>query len=119
MIFRQAILVTLLVITTCGALFAYDGSLTVENRTGYTILWVYVVPAGQGGQSGQGGWGPDRLGAEVLLDGESFRIPINNFPSNLADIRILDVDEDTYTFLRYNLDSRVLTLELAMLDKRR
>ncbi|MGX9963705.1 hypothetical protein ACVFYP_10275 [Roseomonas sp. F4] len=51
-----------------GSALAQDPSFRLNNRTGGTISEVYVSSANENG------WGPDRLGANVLASGQSLTI---------------------------------------------
>ncbi|GHT94121.1 hypothetical protein FACS1894141_0170 [Spirochaetia bacterium] len=68
-------------------------SITIVNKTGYTVYYVYVSP------SSSDSWGDDQLGSDsVLVDGSSIRVTVPSFNSAITyDICLIDEDEDTYT----------------------
>jgi len=82
----------------------------VTNDTGYTILFLNVSPADA--QS----WEEDVLGAEVLMDGDTFRVQLNGYNSPIFDIRATDEDGDSYSFYGVNVAQQDLTVTLADLD---
>ena len=63
--------------------------LTISNRTGYDAWYVYASP------STDNNWGADRLGSDILYDGQSTTIYLPRQGS--YDIRLKDSDGDTYT----------------------
>ena len=70
----------------------------VTNNTGYLGYYLYIRAAGTSQ------WGSDLLGREVLRTGRSFNIsslPVSN--NNLYDIRLVDLDNDTYTKLNVTI----------------
>jgi len=69
-------------------------TITIVNRTGYTIWYVYVS------SSTSNNWGDDILYSDqVLTNGQSINVilgqPLN--VTNRYDIRIIDLDGDSYT----------------------
>jgi len=66
-------------------------SIRIENKTGYTILEVYIRP------SGSINWGNDRLETSTLRDGQTATIQLPAGTTNRFDICIVDRDDDTYT----------------------
>lgn len=67
-------------------------STRITNNTGYMVYYVYLSPAGSGN------WGIDRLGSDVLQNGNTLtvnRVPPS--PDNLYDILLVDSDGDPYT----------------------
>ncbi len=89
---------------------AEDYYVDITNETGYTILYVYVSP------DDSDSWEEDVLGKEVLSDGETRRITLTGFKSPVFDIRLTDIDDDTYTFMDVNVSKRDITATLADLD---
>jgi len=76
-----------------------NASLRVLNNTGYTGYYLYIRPAGTGN------WGSDRLGRSILENRQSFTIsslPVS--ANNRYDIRLVDVDDDTYTKLNIAIE---------------
>ena len=71
----------------------------IVNNTGFECYELYVKPAADTD------WGADLLGADILLNGQSFRIRLS-IPLSIADtydIRMVDIDKDTYTKYRVQL----------------
>jgi len=71
----------------------------IVNNTGFDCYALYVKPATDGD------WGADLLGAEILPSGQSFRIKLS-IPLSIVDtydIRMVDIDDDTYTKYRVQL----------------
>jgi hypothetical protein len=84
------------------------------NSTGFTIYWIYVS------HEGESEWGQDRLGREVLLDDEGFTVFLEDYPSSVFDIRVIDEDNDSYTYNSLDLDKEpILEVVLEDLDRRR
>ena len=87
-----------------------DYYVDITNRTGYTIMYAYVSPASSSK------WEEDVLGAQVLQDGASTRITLRGYSSPMFDIRLVDSDEDSYTFWNVDVSRRDLTVTLSDLD---
>jgi hypothetical protein len=70
-----------------------ENQITITNQTGYTAFYLYVSP------SSSTEWGNDLLGRDVLLSGSSwkYRLPNNHRVGTLYDIRLTDLDGDTYS----------------------
>jgi hypothetical protein len=69
-------------------------SITIVNNTGYTVFYVYIS------STASTNWGSDRLASnQVLRHGQSVSLelphPINVV--NRYDIRLIDLDGDSYT----------------------
>ena len=60
-----------------------DPSFNLVNRSGTTIYELYVSP------SSQSTWGPDRLGADVLPDGQSFPVRLQAGGECVNDVRVV------------------------------
>lgn len=105
-------LVSLLIIAlVAGSLFTVSAQnrkldFTLENRTGSTIMELYVSAASTND------WEEDILGVDVLADGESVTITFSrNEKAVLFDIKILDEDADTFEWFEIPLNEvNVLTL---------
>ena len=94
--------------------FGWSALLEIVNETGFTFYWIYVS------HQSQDQWGIDRLGNDVLLDQETLRISLENYPDGVFDIRIIDEDNDTYTFRSKVLEPvTTLRVRLVDLDRRR
>ncbi|MBI9103316.1 MAG: hypothetical protein JEY99_12940 [Spirochaetales bacterium] len=82
--------------TDCG----YDQDVTISNDTGYNIWYVYIS------SSDSDSWGDDRLGDEVIMDGDVFDFCMPGYGSNCTfDIKIVDSDDDTYIKMGVDLCS--------------
>ncbi|NCN04177.1 MAG: hypothetical protein GW949_00950 [Spirochaetales bacterium] len=107
-------LTTLLLGVFFGPLFGWSGFFEIVNRTGFTIYWIYVS------HESDSEWGEDRLGREVLLDGDGFTVFLEDYPNSVFDIRVIDEDNDSYTYTNMNLEQDpVLQVVLEDLDRRR
>ncbi|MCL2064916.1 MAG: serine protease [Candidatus Cloacimonetes bacterium] len=85
-------------------------SIHIANRTGYTIFYLYVSPATSTS------WGIDRLGTNVLMNGQDFTVSSLDFsPGSLWDIMLIDLDNDTYTMNGISLTSNQ-TIEFTFND---
>lgn len=88
-------------------------SVTVENQTGFTILWLEISPTTA---SQWRGIEADVLGEDRLLNDEtSVNVPVTGYGSACSfDLRAIDEDQDSYTILDVNLcrnDTVTFTLE--------
>ncbi len=84
--------------------------LTITNSTGFDILYAYVSP----GDSED--WEEDVLGNDILEDGASVRVTLRGYDSPLFDVRLVDVDGDSYTFWGVNVAKQDLDVTLDHLD---
>lgn len=84
--------------------------LTITNSTGFDILYAYVSPE----HSDE--WEEDVLGTDILEDGASVRITLQGYDSPLFDVRLIDEDDDTYTFWGVNVAKQDLEVTLDHLD---
>jgi hypothetical protein len=78
---------------------ATAGSITIANKTGYTIIRAYVSPVGANV------WGNNLLVSGRVVDGDSFTVstlPTSN--DGMYDIRLVDTDEDSYVMRNVNLE---------------
>ena len=82
----------------------------VTNRTGYTILYMYVSPGDAKS------WEDDVLGRDVLRSGATKRVNLYGYRSPIFDIRLVDEDGDTYTFWNVDVSRHDLVVTLADLD---
>lgn len=111
-IFRRTavsfILLALLSLSTVQAQQNYY--VDVTNRTGFTILYMYVSPGNART------WEDDVLGLDVLLSGSTQRVNLYGYRSPIFDIRLVDEDGDTYTFWNVDVSRQDLVVTLADLD---
>ncbi|MEE4637163.1 MAG: hypothetical protein V2J42_00295 [Wenzhouxiangella sp.] len=82
----------------------------VTNRTGFTIMYIYVSPGDARS------WEDDVLGMDVLLSGSTQRVNLYGYRSPIFDIRLVDEDGDTYTFWNVDVSRQDLVVTLADLD---
>jgi hypothetical protein len=89
---------------------AADYYVDITNKTGYTIYYVYVSP------DKSDSWEEDVLGKDVLSDGETRRINLYGYKSPVFDIRLVDEDDDSYTFWDIDVSEDDITATLSDLD---
>ena len=99
----------LLVVASTAAVAA-DYYVDITNRTGYTIMYMYVSPAKSDS------WEEDVLGADVLPTGKTQRVNLNGYKSPMFDIRLVDEDGDKYTFWNVDVSTDDITVTLGDLD---
>lgn len=76
----------------------YSGSFELYNSTGKDIYYVLVSHVSDDY------WGDDLLGDNTILpEGYSMIINVNNFPSSMFDVQVLDQEQVPYS--AYNLDA--------------
>ena len=89
-----------------------QSSITIANRTGYRIDYIYISP------STSDSWGEDFLGSsETLVNNQSatFRLPEPLNVTNRYDIRVIDLDGDSYTKMNV-LVTQNMTIEFTFND---
>jgi len=101
---------TALLLAISTTALAADYYVDITNRTGYTIMYMYVSPAKSDS------WEEDVLGDDVLPDGETKRVTLTGFRSPVFDIRLVDSDGDKYTFWAVDVAERDLVVTLGDLD---
>jgi S1-C subfamily serine protease len=79
----------------------------VVNKTGYTVHYAYLSP------SDDDSWGPDRLGAGVLMNGQPVTKPIGS--AGQYDIRLVNEDGNSYTKMNVRLSPNQ-TVEFTISD---
>lgn len=109
-LYRQALLLVGILILGQSA-SAADYYVDITNETGYTIMYMYVSP------DKSDTWEEDVLGSKVLGDGETKRVNLTGYKSPIFDIRLVDSDDDTYTFWDVDVSTRDITVTLADMDK--
>lgn len=105
----------ILLLAVFPALIGALDAISIINRTGYDLYYLYVSP------ETADSWGEDVLGDEVLLDGGSFTVPLGKY-SDLCrfDIKAIDSDDDSYIKWEYDVCDRskvILTLEDLYLEE--
>lgn len=104
-----------LALTLCLLLFAVmaharDYYVDITNETGYTVYYLYVSP------EHASSWEEDVLGSDVMPSGTTRRVTLQGYKSPLFDIRLIDEDDDTYTFWGVDVSRRDLVVTLEDLD---
>ena len=105
---RVAALAVLLVGVNAAAVAA-DYYVEITNRTGYTIMYMYVSPAKSDS------WEEDVLGDDVLPSGKTQRVNLTGYKSPMFDIRLVDED-GKYTFWNVDVSTEDITVTLDDLD---
>jgi hypothetical protein len=100
----------LLLVGLNAAAVAADYYVEITNRTGYTIMYMYVSPAKSDS------WEEDVLGDDVLPDGDTRRVNLKGYRNSIFDIRLVDEDGDKYTFWNVDVSERDITVTLDDLD---
>ena len=106
---KVALLAVLLVGVNAAAVAA-DYYVEITNKTGYTIMYMYVSPAKSDS------WEEDVLGKDVLSTGATRRVNLTGYRSPIFDIRLVDEDGDKYTFWNVDVSERDVTVTLEDLD---
>ena len=92
-------------------LMAQQMYVDVTNRTGFTILMLYVSP------SNSSEWEEDVLGAAgTIANDETKRITLNGYSSPYFDLRAVDTDGDSY--IRTNVDVSTSDVVFSLDDLR-
>jgi hypothetical protein len=89
---------------------AADFYVDITNNTGYTILYMYVSP--EKSES----WEEDVLGDKVLADGETRRVNLYGYKRPTFDIRLVDEDDDSYTFLGIDVTKQDIIATISDID---
>lgn len=95
---------------TLNIAVAADYYIDITNKTGYTIYYVHISP------EASTDWEEDVLGKDVLLDNQTKRVNLLGYKSPVFDIRMIDEDDDTYTFWGIDVSKQDLTVTLDDLD---
>jgi hypothetical protein len=99
------------ILLACSSIAAAaDYYVDITNRTGYTIMYMYVSPA----KSTK--WEEDVLGDGVLPTGETRRVNLTGYRSPIFDIKLVDSDGDSYTFWAVDVSKRDIVVTLDDLD---
>lgn len=106
----KVLFAALLMVCSSSLVMAADYYVDITNRTGYTLYYMYVSPADS--QS----WEEDVLGNDVLVDGETQRVTITGYNSSIFDIRVVDEDNDSYTFWKVDVSTQDVVVTLDDLD---
>lgn len=106
----KLILAFLLSLLISSTTWAADYYIDITNNTGYTIYYLYISP------EKSTSWEEDVLGSEVLPTNETRRVTLKGYKSPKFDIRLVDEDDDTYTFWGVDVSTRDLVVTLDDLD---
>ncbi|MDG4870130.1 hypothetical protein P8631_19240, partial [Guyparkeria sp. 1SP6A2] len=61
-------------------------------------------------------WEEDVLGSDVLMNGDTQRVTLTGYKSPLFDIRLVDEDDDSYTFWNVDVSTQDIVVTLEHLD---
>ncbi|SFX05118.1 hypothetical protein [Marinospirillum alkaliphilum] len=103
-------MLSLLLLFLATNLQAADYYVDITNKTGYTIMFIYVSPADSTS------WEEDVLGNDVLGNGKTTRINLRGYKSPVFDIRLIDSDGDSYTFWKVDVSRKDIVATLEHLD---
>ncbi|GHD54378.1 hypothetical protein [Vreelandella hamiltonii] len=103
-------LFSLLLLCSSSLVVASDYYVDITNRTGYTIYYMYVSPASSSS------WEEDVLGSDVLMNGDTQRVTLTGYRSPYFDIRLVDEDDDSYTFWNIDVSRQDIVVTLEHLD---
>ncbi|WP_339884144.1 hypothetical protein [Vreelandella maris] len=106
----RTVLVALVALIASSLAVAADYYVDITNRTGYTIYYMYVSP----GSSKS--WEEDVLGSDVLMNGDTQRVTLTGYTNPYFDIRLVDEDNDSYTFLNVDVSAEDIIVTLDHLD---
>jgi hypothetical protein len=108
----RLVVAAVMLLCASAAALAADYYVDITNKTGYTIMYMYVSPAKSDS------WEEDVLGDDVLLDGHTQRVNLTGYKSPMFDIRLVDEDGDKYTFWGVDVSKQDITVTLGDLDDR-
>lgn len=103
-------LFSLLLLCSSSLVMADDYYVDITNRTGYTIYYMYVSPASSSS------WEEDVLGSDVLMNGDTQRVTLTGYRSPYFYIRLVDEDDDSYTFWNIDVSRQDIVVTLEHLD---
>ena len=106
-LYQRLALATLMFIFAASAADYY---IDITNKTGYTIVYLYISP----GDAKH--WEEDVLGKKILRNGATQRVTLNNYNSSIFDVRLEDEDGDSYTFWDVDVETHDLVVTLDDLD---
>ena len=106
---KLAVAAAVLLLASATAV-AGDYYVDITNKTGYTIMYMYVSPAKSDS------WEEDVLGEDVLASGKTQRVTLTGYKSSIFDIRLVDEDGDKYTFWNVDVSKQDITVTLDDLD---
>jgi hypothetical protein len=92
------------------ASFAQEYYVEITNNTGYTITELYVSP------TTLEDWEADILAGSTINTGDTRRVDLTGYESPLFDIKLVDVDGDSYTYMSVDVSERDIVATLDDLD---
>jgi len=104
------LLIGFLSAASASGVLGADYYVDITNKTGYTIMYVYVSP------DKSSSWEEDVLGDEVLATGKKKRINLYGYKSPIFDIKVVDTDGDSYTFWDVDVSREDVTVTLTDMD---
>ncbi|WP_083024792.1 hypothetical protein [Vreelandella lionensis] len=106
----KVFLAALLMLCSSSLVMAADYYVDITNRTGYTIYYMYVSTADSKSLE------EDALGSDGLMNGDTQRVTLTGYKSPLFDIRLVDEDDDSYTFWNVDVSTQDIVVTLDNLD---
>ena len=106
----KVLFAALLMLCSSSLVMAADYYVDITNRAGYTIYYMYVSP------EDSKSWEEDVLGSDVLMNGDTQRVTLTGYKSPLFDIRLVDEDDDSYTFWNVDVSTQDIVVTLDNLD---
>ncbi len=92
------------------ASFAQEYYVDITNNTGYTITELYISP------TTSEDWEADILDGSTINAGDTRRVDLTGYESPLFDIKLVDVDGDSYTYMSVDVSERDIVATLDDLD---
>lgn len=92
------------------ASFAQEYYVDITNNTGYTITELYIS------QTTAEDWEADILAGSTINTGDTRRVDLTGYESPLFDIKLVDVDGDSYTYMSVDVSERDIVATLDDLD---
>ena len=94
-----------------AAAVSADYGVNITNDTGHTITYMYVSP------EASNYWEEDVLGkAGLLRPGKTQRVRLSGYKSPIFDIRLVDEEDDRYTFWKVDVSKQDLTVTPDNMD---
>lgn len=106
----KMLLAAFLMLSSSSLVMAADYYVDITNRTGYTIFYMYLSP------SNSTIWEEDVLGKDVLMNGDTQRVTLTGYSNPNFDIRLVDEDNDSYTFMNVDVSRQDLVVTIDHLD---
>jgi len=100
-------------VLVCASTAAVAGNygFDITNDTGNTITYLYVSP------ETSNYWEEDVLGKEGLLrPGKTQHVSLSGYKTSIFDIRLVDENDDRYTFWKVDVSKQHLTVTPDNMD---